>query len=239
MRHLFVKHTMCAAAAACFLFSFSASKAASVVMPGFDLFTTDHTGTIFAGQNFQGVALGTFDFGGITGIQPVGGTDTIVQRTSAAVGPGTDTIDIELVALQLRSVVKFDFGLGVDFYFVTLQTGTPSLGTMDITFAPEGDPHGTFVSELDVRFDVRKGSLTNPIIFSDNFNLTSAPSPWSHQALPTAPQIPLVNLNLNGVNNQNDFWGVPIHTGPHRLPEPSRAILSLLGLGVVLVRRRR
>ena len=51
---------------------------------------------------------GDVDFGGTIGVQNVGDTDTIVQRPFAASGPGIDSIPIEMVSLQLESVVPID-----------------------------------------------------------------------------------------------------------------------------------
>jgi len=118
------------------------------VAPGFDMFETQ-PGTKFQGDDFNGEPLGSFDFDGTNngafstsanGIQDTGTADTIVKRLEVASVPSTpdsDTIDIELVALQLVSVQPINLGAGLDFHYVTLQSihgGPASLGMMEITF---------------------------------------------------------------------------------------------------------
>jgi len=85
------------------------------VAPGFDMFETE-PGTKFQGDDFKGEPFNKFDFDGtnngafsinVIGIQDTGTADTIVKRLEVASVPSTpdsDTIDIELVALQLVSV---------------------------------------------------------------------------------------------------------------------------------------
>ena len=145
---------------------------------GWDLFRT-LDGTQFGGVDFEGVPLGQFDFGGTIGVMNTGNADTIVQRLDPAIVGGagqTDTIDIELVALQLRSVDPVDLGAGLDFYYVTLSDDPLSLGTMDITFDDmEG---GTFDANFDVFFDVRIGKLDGPIIDSQQINIVNDDDPW-------------------------------------------------------------
>jgi len=190
----------------------SASKADPLVLAGFDLFTTlPGTQVNLAGaglQPFIGVPLGTFDFG--SGPVAVFNTDTIVQRLANAT-PLSPTVPIEMVALQLMSVNQFNLGAGTDFLFVTLQSarvggGPASTGTLTITFGPEGIPHGTFDSTLNVAFDIRFGSLTGPIVFSDVLVLESQDVPWSH--FPPDPTVLILDVNffLNGQNQLNDFF---------------------------------
>ena len=152
-----------------------ATTTAATIALGWDLFITDTPPTTFGGAPFEGVPLGTFDFG--AGLVNTGPTDTIVERLDIALcaAPCTTTIDIEIIALQLKSVDLVDFGLGLDFYFVTLQN-VPNLGTMDITF--DDDFGGTADSALNVNFDLRKGSLVGAIAFSGALNLTSIGIPW-------------------------------------------------------------
>jgi hypothetical protein len=75
------------------------ANAGPVVDPGFELYET-LSGTTFGGVAFQGVPIGTFNFGGTIGVQAVGGTDTIVQRLAPATGTAIPT---QLVDLQLMS----------------------------------------------------------------------------------------------------------------------------------------
>src|SRR5688572_4266296 len=184
--------------------------AASVVLPGYDLFETV-PGTAFMGVPFEGVPLGTYDFG--SGPLAVGSTDTIVQRLAPATAP-TTSIPIELVALQLKSSVPADFGLGLDFYYVTLQSargGPDSPGSMTIDFGPEGNPHGTFDSFFDVFFDIRLGALDGPIALSESLRISSSDTPWNHP--PQGLTIDGINYLLNGQNGDNDFFPAALTPG--------------------------
>ena len=221
------------------------ANAGPVVNPGYDLFES-LPGTTFGGVAFQGVPIGTFNFGGTIGTKSVGVTDTIIQRLAPATGAAIPT---EMVALELMSTAPTNFGLGVGFYFITLQSargGPSSTGSMTIGFGPEapaGSPHGTFDSFFDVFFDVRLGALNGPIALSDTLRLTSAGVPWNHFPPPGAIEINGVDVFLNGINRDADFWPLgqfqEVHpTGAvHRVtvavatPEPSS--FSLLAVGVL------
>lgn len=230
-------------------------RASVTILPGFDLFETTAP-TTFNGVPFVGVPLGTYDFGG--GPVATGTTDTIVERLGPAIGPAPATIPIELVALQLVSASPVDMGAGLGLYYITLQSnrsggdpppGPSSTGQMLINFGPEGMPHGTFNSFFDVWFDLRYTALNGPIVFSNNLTMTSNNVPWSHIADPNAPLINGVNNLLNTTDISNDFWPITPFTESHPsgaqhsvitpTPEPSIPVLSLLGLGAILFRRRR
>lgn len=186
---------------------------AGVVEPGFDLFATQ-PGTTFMGAPFQGVPLGTFNFGGTIGVKPVGDTDTIVQRLAPASAPtppgGSSTIPIELVSLSLVSVNPINLGAGTNFYYITLQSqrgGPTSPGQMAINF-DSGNGGGTFDSFFDVFFDVREGALNGPIVASADAQLTNSGANWDRTPPPGAVTIPGVNINLNGRDNTGDFWPI-------------------------------
>lgn len=238
------------------------ARADVVIKSGYDLFSTVTPGTTFGGVEFQGVPLSTYDFGGTIGIQNVGVTDTIVHRlTDAAGSPGGQaTIPIEMLSLQLQSVAPVDFGLGLDFYYLTLQTtrgGPATAGQMVIKFngtepVQLTDSHGTFDSFFDVFFDVRKGSLTGAIVLSDHLVLSSSGTSWSHKPVdPNVIQIPGVNQNLNGTNPLNDFFpsqlteshpsGAKHVATPAAVPEPSTLVTGGLVFlfGAVLVGKSR
>lgn len=221
---------------------------------GYDLFQTVSPGTNFAGDNYKGVPLKTFNFGGTIGVQNVFPTDTIVQRLDDVTAPagGTGTTDLEILALQLRSVGLVDFtkfgGTGTGRAFITLQSNPPqggNSGSMDITFDPNAtadNQFGTFDSTLNVSFDIRKNGLKGKIVASDTITLTSTDVPWTHVAPPGALLINGVNHFLNGTDDKNDFFASPNEAhfsgGNHKVrtsgvPEP--AGLTLLGIGALIV----
>jgi hypothetical protein len=189
------------------LSSLAPSSASNLVLPGWDLLLSVPP-TTFGGVPFEGVPLGSYDFG--SGAQNVGSTDTIVHRLDSAFEPST-AIPTELVALQLQSLVPADFGGGLDTYFITLQSvrgGPASSGRMTINFDPGGEvtPHGTFDSFFNVFFDVRLGALDGPIFLSDVLTLTSTGNPWTHEPPPDSLLIDDINHVLNGSNKENDFF---------------------------------
>lgn len=175
------------------------------VHAGYDLFQTDPTrtffdfGSPFDTQNLMGVPLGTFDFGGSIGVQNVGATDTIVQRTQD-VTTGGGTTPLQMLALQLESVNAVD--ASGDHLFVRLTPGVASGGTMTI------NDDDTFHSTLDVHFDVLLGtSLASATpIATDQTATLGATSIWTHVAPPGALKIPGVNFLLDGRDTAQDFW---------------------------------
>ena len=228
----------------------SVAKASSIVAPGWTLFTTQ-PGTVFMGVPLVGVPLGSFDFGPPIGVKNTGSTDTIVRRLLPADAP-SEAIPIELVALQLMTAVPFDFGAGLDSYFITLQSargGPASTGANTVVFGPEGNPHGLVDTLLLVAFDLRKGALNGPIVLSSTAPFTVPFVPWGHLPPAGALEIPGVNTFLNGVDRSQDFWpaGTLTACDPQQscqvlsvtVPEPMT--LALLGGGIsgVLLRRRR
>jgi hypothetical protein len=236
------------------------AKADFHVAAGWDLFTTDPAGTNFNGVPFGGVPLGTFDFdntfGRGIGVQNVGSTDTIIQRTSDVItggGAGSSGVTPLLMeALQLKSAVPTDFGLGVGFYFITLQSargGPASAGTMTITFDGTGLA-GTFSSSLDVFFDIRLGALNGPIAQSGDLVLTSIGTSWSNIPPANALEINGVNKFLDGRDRLQDFWpqgpvqevhpNGAMHTANNTpmSPVPEPTSVALAALGAVLVGAR-
>ncbi len=185
--------------------------AAPIVDPGWSLFQTDPATTSFFGFAFEGVPLGDFDFGGTIGLETVGPTDTIIRRLSAAADPSAMVATV-VDAFQLRSVGEVSIlGGPLGIYYLTLSSargGPASTGTMTIGFGPEGDPHGTYSSSFDLFVDIRLGSGFGPILDSRLISIPdSGAVPWRHE--PTGPiQIPGVNVNLNGVDSQNDLWAI-------------------------------
>ncbi|HSL83764.1 MAG TPA: hypothetical protein VLF66_13395 [Thermoanaerobaculia bacterium] len=160
---------------------------------------------------FDGLPLEQFDFGGTVGVQDTGTADTIVERLQVADSggaPGTDTFQIQLVALRLVSSDGSNL-------FITLQSdrdpgagdpapGPASTGSMDVTFTTSTE--GTFDSTLDVWFDVRRGAPDAPILASDVKTLTSTGVAWGRTAPAGAVTLPGVNFQLDGGTTGQDFW---------------------------------
>jgi hypothetical protein len=230
---------------------------------GYDLFQTE-LGTQFLGTPFEGVPLGTYNFGGMIGVKNVGNTDTIVQRlNSTSTSPvslpsaGTPSVSLQVDALDLVSATPTNFGgalgaIPTGYYYLTLQstdgTGPASTGAMTIDFVTTGG--GTFTSLLDVFFDIHYGSLTGPIVYATDVPLSNAGAVWSRTAPANAVQINGVNNDLNGNSNATDFWvtapgivgtdGTTANevVGEAQTPEPASIALFLAGGGLALRRRR-
>ncbi len=240
------------------------SQADYIIEPGFDLFKTDSANINLPGLGivpFQGVPLVSYDFGGSAGVQIIGNTDTIVERmdqASVASPDNNDVIDIEIVALQLRSVDKINLGPGSDYHYATLQSGPTSSGTADISFFSQDA--GVFDSNFTVYFDIRKGSLTGPILASASKTFTATNVPWAREPTDNrAIKIPTVNYLLNGSTTDRDFWPPSaqhdagdgsehnVSTGIHEIIIPTvsewgliiMAVLLLTAGAVVIMRRRR
>ena len=219
----------------------ASATGATTINAGYDLLETV-AGTTFGGVAYQGVPLASFNFGGTIGTQAVGTTDTIVHRLSPTSGAPIAT---EMVALQLMTTAPVDFGLGMGFYFITLQSargGPASVGQRTISFGPPaavGSPQGTFDSFFDVFFDLRLGSLDGPIAVSGDTMLSTHGVPWNQVPTPNELQIPEVNALLNGSDRNADFWpvgsfdaGDPLSR--HRvitasIPEPASVVLLAAG----------
>jgi len=207
----------------------------AAVERGFDLFVTDATQTHFLGLPFEGVELpGTvFDFGPPIGLKAVSETDTIVQRldrASVPATPGTSTVDIQLLALSLRSQFPIDpDGPGPTpptTLYVTLQTdrtaadalppGPSSLGVMDIDFTDADG--GTFDSQFLIYIDLRADAPDGPIVcdfpwpfpcaaLAAGLPLGATNAVWGRIAPADSIRIRGVNRYLAGPGDiSEDFW---------------------------------
>lgn len=184
----------------------------------------------------EGVPLGTFDFGGTVGVQSVGNTDTIIQRLAPDAeisgAPGTAAaIDIEIVALQLKSVDPVDLssigGPPSSSIYITLQSRRqsgdaavlPSLiplappsdstGEMTINFAD--DNGGTFDSFFDVFFDIRLDAVDGDILFSADKRFETVGVEWGRIPEPFSILIDGINHFLAGSGDPSgDFFPVAL-----------------------------
>jgi hypothetical protein len=181
------------------------SRASDIILPGYDLLDPlPGTRVFLSGFGlvpFVGVPFGTFDFG--SGPVATGSTDTIIYRPVAA-HPGA-SITVHLIAMQLVSTAPIDLGLGLDFYYLTLQaapmppgnTGTMTFSDSSGNHAAPPPPHGTVTYDpIHWAFDARRGGLGGPIALSDTKTLTSGPIPWSHVPPPGTLLIPGANFLL-------------------------------------------
>jgi hypothetical protein len=225
------------------------------VLAGSDYLVTQ-PGTVFNGVPFIGVPSGP------------GGSDTIVTRLQTVdVTGGSGTTALLLSMLQLQSAVPTDFGLGVGFYYITLQSargGTSSTGSMTITQSSPDDntpanPEGSFTSLLDVFFDVRFGSLNGPIALSTDLILTNGGTLWDANPAPndflvTGPRGDFTANDHTGKIRDSDIYdmdffpvgvltessGSDTHavTTTTFAPEPGTLLLTIIGGLLVLVGRR-
>lgn len=200
---------------------------------GFDTVTTGPSVTMFDGVPWQGVPLGTFNFG--SGPVNVGATDTIIQRVGYPVTAPGGTMSLSVDALQLQTVNQVSLGGGpVGYYFVTLDTSAQNTGLLTIDSFPTAGSPGTFHDEFTIYFDIRYGSLTGPIVAPDQ-NLTLVASGDWWPTLPS-PDPPLVHHDNEGAGDWHVVTIDPsipdtIVDGFYPTPEPSG--LALLGLGLL------
>lgn len=164
----------------------SQAQAACTLPGGFDLFETNPAETRiglegFPLMHFQGVPVGSYDFG--SGAVTLTTTDTIVKRSAVTAAAPVATVDV--VVLQMQGVED-------PTLFVTAQAqrplnaldppaGPPNPGTLRFDFDADC-LSGTFDSVINVNFDVRSGSLDGPIVAGGNLVLTTFGTPWDGDA---------------------------------------------------------
>lgn len=188
------------------------AEPADVVAAGYDLLETDSSATDvdFSGASeipadFFGPGSDPFDgtvalegvpfdsFGGFSGLLP---TDTIVERLQEAGPVFPDTIDIEIVALELRSVdpvtITSNGGASSELWDLTVQVleGPPTdpvqqQGTMTIDH--EFADGGTFDATLPVTPLFTFTNVAQPWMVTTINSLQfdfSASGPWCHTPNP-------------------------------------------------------
>ena len=230
----------------------SPSASATMIDPGFDLFhTPGEIPPLVIGPlgpvAFESYAPGLMDFDGnaITGL---GNTDTIIRRHTGLADGESGTIDIEIVALSLRSVDVVDLaplgsplGAGVNSYLYLTLAGSAGLGTMTV----DHNNH-TFDSFFDVFTEISLEDGT--VIGTRTDTQTTTGATWSHtppSGYPSEPwNIPLYGDDLGA----GGFYvtGTTTHTGPHPetepagpIPEPSTLLILGMGLAGVATRFRK
>lgn len=228
---------------------FSSVSLAADIYGGYDLFATA-TGTQYLGVPFEGVPLGTFDFGGSIGEHPVGSADTIMACITPGVVAGAPgPIPYPALAMQLRTSAPHDLGAGLGTYYLTLQSargGPTSDGHLIVNF--DDASSGTFNITSHLLFDLRFGSLAGPIVSSHEFSVAMVGASFGN--VPTGLSIDGVNHLRNGSNEEGDFWptqsiillgpGATHALAPAQVPEPSTFALAALGIvGLMAYARRR
>jgi len=224
------------------------AHAAFIVGAGYDLLYTLNATYEFGGSigpvDFVGVPLNTYDFG--AGPVPVGATDTILHRTEqASVGGAgqTDTIQIELIALSLRSVDPVDIGAGPELLNVVL------LGDLGSTMSIEFDDMagGTFGSDLNFQI-LFQGATSGSQTASQTVNMGQTGSQWGRVPEFANFLIDGINFNLDDEGGAHDFFtGIAEHGPDHThgtidinaVPMPAPGVPALVLTGIIIFAARR
>ena len=205
-----------------------------------------------SGTSFAGCGSNQFNFG--SGCVGTGSASLIIERTQP-MGGLIDFTFLNIVAMSLRSEIEILFPIAggiVEFaslrIFRNLPTdqqvyGGPLLsGVKSITQIQEpvlGPPTGTWT----LAYRATLIGETSGAVAAVDFNAIQAPFFWDRDPLDNAVEIDGINLNLNGVNNAEDFWRQPnpldgIFPGrgtafqPAVVPLPAALPLLVSGLGL-------
>jgi hypothetical protein len=176
----------------------------------------------------------------LTGV-PIGpaGTDTIVER--GPVMGGVETVPIEIVAMELRSIapIEVDFGTGTSFFdvFVHLDPSPPSTGQMQLqqTSPSGGTIGGSF-------FDVFTTIELGPVVPGPSLTLPHNETLFI--SLPPVQFIYVPPINYPGppgfYPDPQTFDGEgPLFITLVPSPEPSSVVLAGCGLAVLVLIGRR
>ena len=147
------------------LASLALASPAAAVPAGSDLFVTDPDSTQFTfGGDFTIPAgffgpgsepfSGTVAFGGVP-LRGLGDADTVVRRTEPAelpAVPGTDTVPVEILQLQLQSVqpIRVKVGAGTELWDVDVGLSPTRSVAGQMTITKTSELGGTFDSTLPV-----------------------------------------------------------------------------------------
>lgn len=209
-----------------------AANAQLEVSAGYDLFQTEEGAVDLGDLDLLCPGLGPTIIGGSTiqlrGVpidifgEPLGGTDTIIQRTEATdfSGSNPDAIPIEIVQLHLQSVQPFQIDCDGDIqdWMLDITEGPAQpAGTMTIDLTHANG--GTFQSLLPVTpllTFIRLDEVQAPVMHTlPQVNLQSPGGvPWSDFAHPTDEFHPLVTFPsgafpdppLNGLGGNDNFY---------------------------------
>ncbi len=214
-------------------------NAAEVVDAGYDLLETDGGGPTFMDFTNAPIPADFFgpgsdpltgsvqlegdpfdSFGGFNGLSP---TDAIVQRLQNAGPTGfPDTIDIEIVALELKSVspiaVTFNGGLNPELWDLDVEVpeGDPNQVTGTMTVRHEGANGGTFDAVLPVKPIFTFTKVSNPLdVRVLNWHFEGLPpidfqatgENWCHDANPLASPPGQIVIEKAGLTT-NFFPGI-------------------------------
>lgn len=158
--------------------------------------------SILAGSEYRTTAAALFDFGAgigpiaLTGAFGPGVVDTVITRLENAMLPAigsSDTIDIQMRLLELRSIAPVFIGGSFFDVFFDLDPSRVSTGTMTISheFPDNGTPapEGTYTSTLTLNYRasfVPVGAGTPMTLTGSVTRTTPGPLPWSHEPPPGA-----------------------------------------------------